>query len=98
MTTIMKTDTANIVTLTAEGHAGYGPAGADIVCAACSMLIYTLKQALEQADLLLLAEFTGGNAKVIGRRCAQSEHVFDTVLAGYGLLAQNYPAHVEVVG
>lgn len=98
MTTITKKDTSNTLTLMASGHAGYGPMGADIVCAACSMLIYTLKQALQQADLLLDAEFTGGEGKVVGRKCVRSEHIFETVLAGYALLMQNYPAHVEVVG
>ena len=36
----------NRLTLTANGHAGYAPAGCDIVCAAASMLVRTLMLSL----------------------------------------------------
>ena len=38
---IFKNDSSEIVKFTVSGHAGYGPSGKDIICAAVSAIMYT---------------------------------------------------------
>lgn len=86
--------------LEASGHAGYAPAGQDIVCAGAS----TLMQAL--VSLLAGEENTGSDAwdEPEGPRLAVTaappqeawvEGAFELAKAGFALLAERYPDHLR---
>ena len=75
--------------LTLRGHAGWGNRGADIVCAAVSILVETLARSLPEGETQLgdgFAEFRfapGNPAAACARR-------------GLSLLAESYPENVQV--
>lgn len=84
----------------AAGHAGYAPAGQDIVCAGASILMQTL------ICLLAGEEGVKGDAwdEPEGPRVAvtaapprrpETEGAFEFVKAGFALLAERYPDHVK---
>lgn len=83
--------------LTVTGHAGYAPAGSDIVCAAVSALILTLS-----AQLRRVGAQTESSVCEPGRfriRCGASpaaDAAFDMALTGCRLIAAHYPRHAEV--
>ena len=85
-----------------EGHACAGPAGADPVCAALSMLMMALERRMEEKV---------GRARPVMRRGAGSfliecgpdpcdeplcRESFDTVAAGLAVLAENRPDCVSL--
>ena len=71
-----------------EGHAGAGERGKDPVCAALSMLMYTLLEALPAGDAeRYLAD---GYCRV----CGGSAEPYEVIAAGLRLLAAEYPTHV----
>ena len=71
-----------------SGHAGAGEAGQDPVCAALSMLMYTLLEALPAEGVeRYLAD---GYCRVRGGDPA----VYEVIAAGLRLLAAEYPEHV----
>lgn len=81
-----------------QGHAGYGPVGADIVCAGASMLAATLARALGGIEGYRYTD--DGDAVEIS--CAPSVGqinrvltMMDVVDGGFGLLAGTYPNHVK---
>ncbi len=74
--------------LTLRGHAGCGPKGGDIVCAAVSILVETLAGSLPEEDVRLgegFAEF----------RFAPGNPEVKFVLRGLGLVAEAYPDAVR---
>jgi uncharacterized protein YsxB (DUF464 family) len=88
------------------GHAGYGAGGPDIVCAACSILSYTLLQcvlSLEDEGALkeLQTEEIDGNITIGLTSYAwakeKTETVSSVIEAGFALLAQKYPEHVKII-
>ena len=91
----------------AQGHAGAGPKGQDLVCAAATMLTYTLAQAvqflyendrlLEKPKIKILDGYA--HITVMPRRCSISETLlaFWTVQAGAFVLERNYPQSVSLV-
>ena len=94
------------ITLKLTGHAGQAEQGKDIVCAAASILAYTVAQVLqfmyEQGDLqkkphLKLAE---GDTVIIAKPKPESYdealHTFFVAQAGYHLLQHNYPQYVTL--
>ena len=71
-----------------EGHAGAGERGKDPVCAALSMLMYTLLEALPAKGVeRYLAD---GYCRVRGG----SRETYEVIAAGLRLLAAEYPEHV----
>lgn len=90
-----------------QGHAGTAKKGQDLVCAAATMLAYTLGQAVqflyEQDRLLEKPKFqiVDGYAHitVAPRKCAMGETLmaFWTVQAGAFVLERNYPQAVSLV-
>ena len=86
--------------LTMEGHAGAGPKGGDPVCAALSMLMMTLEARMtERAERRLPVISRGqGRFEIQSSPEAEEEALcresFDTVAAGFALLAENSPAYV----
>ena len=91
------------LTLELRGHAQSAPKGQDLVCAAASILAWTLADTVAET-----AEFYG-NVRVrehgaeITVRAAPEEDceercraVFETVARGFSLLAEGYPEHVRM--
>ena len=88
--------------LSMQGHAGAGPKGEDLVCAALSMLMLTLEARCREReeDCLPTLSRAPGRFSIQCRpesgqeaRCRES---FDTVVAGLSLLAEREPEHVQV--
>lgn len=92
--------------LTLSGHAGAAPAGIDTVCAAASMLAYTVAQeVLEMEDKGKLRKkahikLDKGEALITckPKKSAWSEalHLYKVAQTGYRLLAANFPENVQV--
>ena len=94
------------ITMKLSGHAEQAKKGEDIVCAAASILAYTVAQALqfmyEQGDLqkkprIKLEE---GDTIIVAKPKAESYaealHTFFVAQVGYHLLAHNYPKYVTL--
>ena len=92
--------------LTLSGHAGAAPAGEDTVCAAASMLAYTVAQeVLEMQSKGKLrkkaaVKLDQGAAQITckPKKSAWSEalHLYKVAQTGYRLLAANFPENVQV--
>lgn len=79
--------------LTTEGHAGFGPHGADIVCAAVSMLGQALLAWLgDGAQEVCLDK---GRFSVTAQGGESVEAAFDMAATGLALLGESYPQNVE---
>ena len=86
--------------LEARGHAGYAPAGQDIVCAGASTLMQTLAYLLageENAHSDVWDEEDGPRLAVAAGapRSPWVEGAFAFAKAGFALLAERYPDHVR---
>lgn len=91
------------ISLEVTGHAGYAPAGQDIVCAAVSILTMTLENMVSDhaeslrpqiyrkaGEIRVSCSPTKGNSK----RCTT---IFDTIFGGFELLSMNYPEYVQTI-
>ena len=94
------------LTMRAEGHAGYAPAGQDIVCAAVSVLARTLANKVEAAarsGRLLTSCVQHGETFVVqalpkpGPNALMVASWFDFVEEGLRALAEEHPDNVELV-
>ena len=99
-------DTDKGYSLAASGHAGYAPAGQDIVCAAVSVLAQTLANKVEAAarsGRLLTSCVQHGETFVVqalpkpGPNNLMVASWFDFVEEGLRALAEAYPDNVELV-
>ena len=85
-------------TLTVEGHAGFAQPGQDIVCAAASMLFYTLHGTLTKYKYELAREDYEESGIIAAIPNAgfwlDLDVIFDTICTGYKLLAAQHPEHV----
>lgn len=70
------------------GHAGAAEAGRDPVCAALSMLMFTLLEALPAEEAR--RQLADGYCRVCGGETA----IYEVIAAGLRLLAAEYPEHV----
>ncbi len=97
----VKTDLLSYISI--EGHAGYAPAGSDIVCAAVSTLYETLKRALPKCVVKAITE----NEKVSvikitpdpiirWREEEEARDYLNFFLTGIEALEQAYPQHVQL--
>lgn len=82
--------------VTVSGHAGYAPAGRDIVCAAVSALVYALAGSLEETGQAARVCIRRGFAEVEG--AGDCGAAFTLVRCGLAQLARQYPACVQVTG
>lgn len=92
------------ITLKLSGHAGQAENGKDIVCAAVSILAYTVAQALQfqyeegglkkKPHLKLEPGDTVIVAKPKPERFEEALHTFFVAQVGYSLLAKTYPQYV----
>lgn len=99
-------DTDKGYSLAASGHAGYAPAGQDIVCAAVSVLAQTLANKVEAAarsGRLLTNCVQHGETFVVqalpkpGPNALMVANWFDFVEEGLRALAEAYPDNVELM-
>jgi uncharacterized protein YsxB (DUF464 family) len=90
--------------VTVEGHAGSGPEGHDLVCAAVSALALTLAgnvahMQTQDAVYDVSIKLNEGNAEIqctAYRRYKDSvAQIFRSICVGFELLATKYPAHIS---
>ena len=88
-----KEDELNCIEM--KGHAEYDVAGRDIVCAAATMLIYTLRERQQELKAHPFhCEMTEGYAKL--KVPAEMKESYETVAAGFKRLCEEYPKNVEI--
>lgn len=107
MTQVEMVKDGNGIDIRVLGHAGYGNAGNDIVCAAASILSATLVQCLDEMDergelRRYDKEIAPGCVKIraepedgAGRRI---DALTETIMTGYLLLENQYGKYVHVSG
>ena len=93
-----------IPSVTIEGHAGSGEKGHDLVCAAVSILAYTLASLVDGLEYETqihgaTVEMNDGDAWIscepIDNYKFPIKLMFDTICAGFDILAQEYPDNVS---
>ena len=94
------------ITMKLTGHAGADEHGKDIVCAAASILAYTVAQALQfqyeddglkkKPHIKLEPGDTVIVAKPKPERYEEALHTFFVAQVGYSLLANTYPQYVSL--
>lgn len=83
--------------LTVDGHAGYAPAGSDIICAGASAISFALLGYLQQCDTEMTeCDVRPGSLTVDCRGGERVAGAFDMALCGWLNIAANYPHHVKV--
>lgn len=94
----------NLNQVSVEGHAQSGEVGHDLVCASASILAYTLAsfvKNMEESGQVKppTVKLEAGDAIICcsapRRIKAQVTLAFDTVCAGFELLARNYPDNIS---
>ena len=86
------------LTMRAEGHAGYAPAGQDIVCAAVSCLMQTLAYSAAEDEKTSSCIYQGKEGPVVNVEAGDSvlmRDKFELVADGLDLLAEQYPENVS---
>ena len=84
---------AELLCIEMQGHAHNDVPGKDIVCAAASMLIYTLRQRQQELNAHPFeCVMTDGYARL--KVPAAMKESFETVVSGFKLLSEGYPANV----
>ena len=86
------------LTMRAEGHAGYAPAGQDIVCAAVSCLMQTLAYSAAEDEHTSSCIYQGKEGPVVSVKAGDSvlmRDKFELVADGLDLLAEQYPENVN---
>ena len=90
--------------VTVEGHAKSGEAGHDLVCASASILAYTLASFVENMKdagqvYNPTAELKEGDAVIYcsppNKYRASVTLVFDSICAGFEILARDYPENIS---
>lgn len=89
-----------------SGHAGYNMEGNDVVCAAASMLFYTLQRSLQAVKAGMIKPKTlrikeePGNSTIKCTPLPQFEAnvqvIFFTVLNGFEALMESFPENVKL--
>lgn len=95
-----------LLSLNMKGHAGMSTVGNDVVCAAASILAYTVAQSVKTASEIGRCKYAptiklkGGNAKVVCRMKAENfdemAHTYLVIQTGFILLNHQYPQFVEL--
>lgn len=92
--------------ITMDGHAGYAEQGKDIVCAAASILLYTLADTLKRFESICDSDINidddNGKIKAV-IKCTPKQSfegniqlVYQIILNGLQLLADGYPDNVKI--
>jgi uncharacterized protein YsxB (DUF464 family) len=90
--------------VTVNGHAGYSACGTDIVCAAISVLSYTLAGALEDLAGLKNSytekdgymKITINKKAIALNKIEKVKTMVDTIVFGYRQTAESYKDYIEV--
>lgn len=86
--------------ITIDGHAGYAPAGQDIVCAAVSALVATFLASIEEltTDKIKATENEQGQIQTIQYKSlsAPGQVLLGSFFVGIRMIADNYPANVRI--
>lgn len=80
-----------------RGHARVEKGEINRICAAASMLSFTLAAALEEENLELQAQQREGELVLITADNQQARNCFRVINRGYRLLSQHYPQQVQVL-
>lgn len=91
--------------VTMTGHANYSEPGTDIVCAAASMLFYTLAETVTSysKEVFECEPYTDTGDKNVVACTPKEEYranfdvIYQTILNGLMLLKENYPDSVNVI-
>lgn len=86
------------LTMRAEGHSGYAPAGQDIVCAAVSCLMQTLAYSAAEDEHTSSCIYQSKEGPVVNVEAGDSvlmRDKFELVADGLTLLAEQYPENVS---
>ena len=102
MTEITVDKTGNEHRLLLKGHAGYGAAGQDIVCAGISTIAYTWineLQILEERGMAYDVECDAADGEL--KICFSGEKeelltAYETIITGLLMLEENYPDYLSV--
>lgn len=89
--------------VTVEGHAGYGPAGTDVVCAGLSALTEALLRRVSERPTFQAAYGLSREKALVRvrltprsrRAAALARELLETVRAGYEAVAEQFPDHVR---
>ena len=100
MTSIICDNDRGRYTIMIDGHSGYNP-GNDIVCASCSILTYTLLNSLANiaTEEMDTKEYDGGFVIGVKGTCdswTTVKTIIETIMLGFDLLQEQYPANVSV--
>lgn len=88
-------------TIKIRGHAGTVRAGADPVCAAVSMLAYTLASVVAACCKDAQSRLEPGDAEIVcrfseGDDATRARHAYEMALTGFALLQRHTPHAVEI--
>lgn len=96
----------NHSSISVKGHAGSGESGHDLVCASVSILVYTLAvnvnslKANGTANKIKIKTDSGDSAimcRTIPEFKSVTMLVFNTICAGFELLAHQYPQNIKFI-
>lgn len=89
--------------LTMDGHAGAAPMGQDLVCAALSMLMFTLEASVQDHAQALMPTIYKADGKFMVR-CSPTDRnrrmcrtILQTIFRGCELLSADYPEQVQTI-
>lgn len=96
-----------VLSLSLDGHAGAAEFGQDIICAAASMLAYTLAAAVSDADKQgklrgePIIALSGGHARIVcvpfPDECDRMRSYYELIVRGYEMLCARYPDNVSLI-
>lgn len=78
-----------------KGHAGYAPAGQDIVCAGISALFGTLREALHKVPETNVLSTDKGALVAFTKRPETVALLFRSFGNGMKIMAEQYPEHIK---
>lgn len=81
----------------AEGHAGYGPKGQDIVCAAVSVLLYAYAAELLRIGTKADIRDEGDTFEIVPEEISEHEKTaYQTVMTGLRMLEDSYEKYIRI--
>lgn len=87
--------------LECSGHAGFAKKGHDILCAAVSIICYTVAAYLKEAEAKglisgFLCDISQGyaNIRFSCKRGGEAEKCFFAIINGFKFLAESFPDHI----
>lgn len=84
----------DVVGLSVKGHSGYAESGKDIVCAAVSALVESMRLYLQECPYCSVRE--DGEAILMAATIAY-EPAFDMVHVGLEALSEQYPDNIKII-